>query len=58
VVCKGTARIMPAGKYLSILPGEAEVVVLDPIPTTGMSYDDRDRLRDLTRDRISAELAR
>ena len=58
VVCKGTARIMPAGKYLSILPGEAEVVVLDPIPTTGMSYDDRDRLRDLTRDRIAAELAR
>jgi 1-acyl-sn-glycerol-3-phosphate acyltransferase len=58
VVCKGTARIMPAGKYLSILPGEAEVVVLDPIPTTDMSYDDRDRLRDLTRDRISAELAR
>jgi 1-acyl-sn-glycerol-3-phosphate acyltransferase len=58
VVCKGTARIMPAGRYLSILPGEAEVVVLDPIPTTGMSYDDRDRLRELVRAQIAAELAR
>jgi len=58
VVCKGTARIMPAGRYLSILPGEAEVVVLEPIPTVGMGYDDRTRLRDLVRDRIAEELAR
>jgi 1-acyl-sn-glycerol-3-phosphate acyltransferase len=56
VVCKGTTHIMPKGKYLSILPGEAEVAVLDPIPTAGMSYDDRDRLRDLVRERIAAEL--
>jgi 1-acyl-sn-glycerol-3-phosphate acyltransferase len=58
VVCKGTAAIMPAGKYLSILPGEAEIVVLDPIPTAGMIYDDRDRLRDLVRARIAEELAK
>lgn len=58
VVCKGTASIMPKGKYLSILPGEAELVVLDPIPTAEMTYDDRDRLRDLVRDRIAAELGR
>ena len=58
VVCKGTTRIMPKGAYLSILPGEAEVVVLDPIPTAGMSYDDRDRLRELVRSRIAEELAR
>jgi 1-acyl-sn-glycerol-3-phosphate acyltransferase len=58
VVCKGTARIMPRGHYLSIVPGEAEVVVLDPIPTTGMTYEDRDRLLDLVRDRIAAELSR
>ena len=57
VVCKGTARIMPKGQYLSILPGDAEVVILDPIPTAGMSYEDRDRLRELVRERIAAELA-
>jgi 1-acyl-sn-glycerol-3-phosphate acyltransferase len=57
VVCKGTTRIMPKGKYLSILPGEAEVVVLDPIPTAGMTYEDRDRLRETVRERIAAELA-
>jgi 1-acyl-sn-glycerol-3-phosphate acyltransferase len=58
VVCKGTQQIMPKGGYLSILPGEAEVVVLQPIETVGMSYDDRDRLRDLVRDRIAEELNR
>lgn len=57
VVCKGTSRIMPPGKYLSILPGEAEVVVLAPIPTAGMTYEDRDRLRDMVRERIAAELS-
>ncbi len=56
VVCKGTQQIMPKGGYLSILPGEAEVVVLEPIETAGMSYDDRDRLRDLVRERVAAEL--
>jgi 1-acyl-sn-glycerol-3-phosphate acyltransferase len=58
VVCKGTARVMPKGKYLSILPGEVEVVVLEPIPTAGMSFEDRDQLRDTVRDRIAEELAR
>ena len=57
VVCKGTTRIMPKGKYLSILPGEAEIVVLEPIATDGMTYADRDRLRDEVRRRIEAELA-
>ena len=28
VVCKGTSRVMPKGKYLSILPGVVEMVVL------------------------------
>jgi 1-acyl-sn-glycerol-3-phosphate acyltransferase len=56
VVCKGTSRIMPKGKYLSIFPGEAEVVVLDPIPTAGMSYDDREKLLEMVRERIASEL--
>jgi len=58
VVCKGTAEIMPKGRYLSILPGEVELVVLEPIPTAGMSYEDRQGLRDVVRERIQAELAK
>jgi 1-acyl-sn-glycerol-3-phosphate acyltransferase len=58
VVCKGTQAIMPKGGYLSIVPGTAELVVLEPVPTEGLTYDDRDRLRELVRQRIAAELAR
>ena len=43
---------------LSILPGVVEMVVLQPIATSGMTYDDRDRLRELVRERIAAELQR
>ncbi len=57
VVCKGMDRIMPKGHYLSILPGEAELIILEPIPTAGMTYEDRDRLRETVRARIAAELA-
>jgi 1-acyl-sn-glycerol-3-phosphate acyltransferase len=58
VVCKGTKEIMPKGHYLSIIPGTAEIVVLEPIPTKGLTYEDRNRLRDLVRDQIAEELAR
>jgi 1-acyl-sn-glycerol-3-phosphate acyltransferase len=58
VVCKGTREIMPKGQYLSIIPGTAEVAVLEPIPTKGLTYGDRNRLRDLVHDRIAEELAR
>jgi 1-acyl-sn-glycerol-3-phosphate acyltransferase len=56
VVCKGTREVMPPGRYLSIFPGDVEVAVLEPIPTRGMSYDDRDRLADLVRGKIAEEL--
>src|SRR5438067_10160421 len=58
VVCKGTQQVMPKGQYLSITPGTVELVVLEPIPTAGMTYDDRERLRDLVCVRIAAELER
>ena len=58
VACKGTREVMPRGGYLSIVPGAVELVVLEPIATVDMTYEDRDRLRDLVRKRISAELAR
>jgi 1-acyl-sn-glycerol-3-phosphate acyltransferase len=56
VVCKGTGALMPKGKRLSIVPGDAEIVVLDPISTAGMTYEDRDRLRDFVRGKIEEDL--
>ena len=58
VVCKGTQTVMPKGGYLSIVPGDVDLIVLEPIPTDRLGYEDRDRLRDLVRDRIAAELTR
>ena len=58
VVCKGTRDVMPPGRYLSIFPGDVELIVLEPIATTGMTYDDRDRLAELVRERIAEELCR
>lgn len=56
LVCKGTSRIMPKGQPYIVAPGKVELVVLPSVPTTGMTHDDRARLRDLVRDRIAAEL--
>jgi 1-acyl-sn-glycerol-3-phosphate acyltransferase len=56
VVCVGTATVMPRGGYLSIVPGEVELVVQAPIPTTGLTYDDRDALRDRAYGAIAREL--
>ena len=58
VACKGTQQVMPKGEYLSIIPGEVELVVLAPIPTIGLTYEDRDALRSRVRDCIAAELNR
>lgn len=57
VVCKGTQPVMPKGKYLSILPGHVEIVVLEPIPTVGLTYEDRHALLARVRERITAELS-
>jgi 1-acyl-sn-glycerol-3-phosphate acyltransferase len=56
VVCKGTAPIMPKGHPFIVNPGAVEIVVLPPIPTAGLAYADRDRLRDLVREQIAREL--
>jgi 1-acyl-sn-glycerol-3-phosphate acyltransferase len=58
VVCKGTQRVMPKGKYLSIVPGEVEIVVLEPIATAGLSYEDRGTLLARVRERIVGELGK
>ncbi len=56
VVCRGTAELMPKGGYLSILPGNAEIEILEPISTAGLNYEDRDQLRDTVRHRIAEAL--
>ncbi|HWP66139.1 MAG TPA: lysophospholipid acyltransferase family protein [Candidatus Limnocylindria bacterium] len=44
VVCRGTRRLMPRGSRLVVVPGPVEIVVEEPIPTTGLGYDDREAL--------------
>lgn len=56
VVCRGSAEVMPAGGYLSILPGNVDIEVLEPIDTAGLAYEDRELLRETVRERIAAGL--
>jgi 1-acyl-sn-glycerol-3-phosphate acyltransferase len=58
VIVKGTRQVMPKGGYLSIYPGCVEIVVKPPIPTAGLDYDDRDRLREAVRDIVAEEFAK
>jgi 1-acyl-sn-glycerol-3-phosphate acyltransferase len=58
VVVKGTRGVMPKGGYLSIHPGDVEIIVKPPIPTAGLGYDDRERLCDAVREIIAEEFAR
>jgi 1-acyl-sn-glycerol-3-phosphate acyltransferase len=44
VTCIGTRRLMPRGSRLTVLPGDVEIVLDDPIPTAGLGFDDRDAL--------------
>ena len=58
VIVKGTRRVMPKGGYLSIHPGNVEIVVKPPIATRGLDYQDRERLRDAVREIIAEEFSR
>jgi len=44
IVCRGTRRLMPRGSQLTVVPGPVDVIVEEPIATTGLGYDDRDAL--------------
>ena len=44
VVCRGTRRLMPRGSRMAVVPGDVEIVIAAPVPTTGLTYDDRDAL--------------
>jgi 1-acyl-sn-glycerol-3-phosphate acyltransferase len=58
VAVKGTHRVMPKGGYLSIHPGDVEIVVKPPISTRGLGYADREHLRDVVREIIAEEVGR
>ncbi len=57
VVSYGTREIQGKGD-IRIRKGTAELTFLEPIPTAGMTYQDRDRLLRMVWDRIAAELER
>ena len=44
VVCRGTRRLMPRGSQLTVIPGDVEIIIDRPIPTTGLGFEDRDAL--------------
>jgi 1-acyl-sn-glycerol-3-phosphate acyltransferase len=49
VALHNTAQVMPAHGYLTILGGRVVVEVLEPIPTTGLTFEDRHRLSEQVR---------
>ena len=53
VVCRGTRRLMPRGSRLTVVPGEIDIVIEEPIPTAGLGYEQRDELAARVRDAIA-----
>jgi 1-acyl-sn-glycerol-3-phosphate acyltransferase len=49
VALHNTAQVMPAHGYLTILGGRVVVEILDPIPTAGLTFEDRHRLKQQVR---------
>ncbi|HEY9514631.1 MAG TPA: lysophospholipid acyltransferase family protein [Gemmatimonadaceae bacterium] len=57
VVSRGTREIQAKGQ-VAIHSGVCELTFLEPIPTAGMTYDDRERLMNIVWHRMAAELER
>ena len=55
VAIRGSRRVMPSGSAL-IYPGVVEIEIGEPIPTTGMGPEDRDRLLASVYERIASML--
>jgi 1-acyl-sn-glycerol-3-phosphate acyltransferase len=49
VAVHNTAHVMPAHGYLTILGGRVVVEILDPIPTAGLTFEDRHQLKEQVR---------
>jgi 1-acyl-sn-glycerol-3-phosphate acyltransferase len=56
VALHNTAQVMPAHGYLTILGGRVVVEILDPIPTAGLTREDRHLLKEQVRQRLIAAL--
>jgi 1-acyl-sn-glycerol-3-phosphate acyltransferase len=46
VALHNTAQVMPAHGYLTILGGRVVVEILDPIPTAGLTFEDRHHVKE------------
>jgi 1-acyl-sn-glycerol-3-phosphate acyltransferase len=55
VVIHGTIRILPRGS-LWLTPGTIDIHFLEPVPTAGLGYDDRDALSRAVYDRMASAL--
>lgn len=53
VVIHGTIEVNPRSEF-RVYPGTVHVHVLEPIPTDGLTYDDRDALAERVRERMGA----
>ncbi len=53
VTVRGTRRLMPRGSQLTVLPGDVEIIVEPPIPTAGLTHEDRDALAEQVRRAIA-----
>ena len=53
----GSLRVLPRGR-LRVEPGPVHVHFLEPVPTAGLDYDQRDQLAATVRDRMAACLER
>ncbi len=52
VIIHGTIEVTPNGT-LDVTPGVVNIHLLDPVPTAGLSYDDRTALADTVRGRMA-----
>lgn len=52
VIIHGTIEVMRKGEW-RVQSGHVDVHLLDPVPTEGLGYDDRDVLADTVRDRMA-----
>ncbi|MBP6773481.1 MAG: 1-acyl-sn-glycerol-3-phosphate acyltransferase, partial [Gemmatimonadaceae bacterium] len=52
VVIHGTIAVNPRGEFRAS-PGVVNLHLLEPIPTAGMTYDDRDTLAETVRHRMA-----
>ncbi len=57
VVVFGTRAVQPKGSF-RVRAGDVDITFLEPIPTEGMTYDDRDRLMRMTWERMAGEMER